>query len=467
MEGRVTRGCRLSGLRRWIVLALAVLAARAGGGSLAAELDEVFGRIPDRIVAASTNSDFAFNRLATLCDTFGPRLSGSTNLEAAIDWVLRELRSDGFENARGEEVMVPHWVRGEESAELIEPRAHRMAMLGLGGSVGTPPEGITAEVLVVDGFEDLQRRASEATNRIVLFDLPFTDYGTTVSIRVRGAIEAARLGAKASLIRSVGSYSMQTPHTGMMRYDPAVSRIPHAAITIEDAAMLHRMQKRGQRVVVRLKMDARDLPQAKSRNVVAEIPGREHPEEIVLVSGHIDSWDVGQGAMDDGGGVLIAWESLRVIKKLKLQPRRTLRLVLWTNEENGVAGARAYREAHKAELPNHVLAIESDRGPFTPKGFAFTGGNLAMGYVRQFSRLLAPLNAAYIESGADGTDILSLIPDGVPCMDLLVEPSKYFWFHHTHADTVDKLNSADLNLGIAAVAVMAYAVADYPVRLPR
>ncbi len=420
-----------------------------------------------RIFTAATNSNFAFQRLAELCDTFGPRFSGSTNLEAAIDWVLSEMKKDGLENVRGEEVKVPHWVRGKESLELLTPRRHVMPMLGLGGSIGTPKEGITGEVLVVSGFEDLRQRAGEAKGKIILFNQPFTEYGETVSIRTRGAIEAAKAGAIASLIRSVGPFSMQTPHTGGMRYSNDVVKIPHAAITLEDAEMLRRMQERGQKLTVRLKMEAQTLPDAISRNVVAELVGREKPEEIVLVSGHIDSWDVGQGAMDDGGGCVAAWEAVRLVKQLGLKPRRTLRVVLWTNEENGIEGAKSYRDRHKAHLDKHVLAIESDHGPFKPFGFAFTGSERAGNYVRQIGSLLERIEAGKIKLGASGADIAQLLPEGVPIMDLLVDQTKYFWYHHTDADTIDKLDPHELNLCVAAMAVMAYIIADMPETLPR
>ena len=281
-----------------------------------------------RLTQAATNSLFGFTRLATMCDTFGPRFTGSKNLESAIDWCLAEMKHDGFQNVRGEEVIVPRWVRGNESVELLSPRRRTLPMLGLGGSVGTPPGGITADVLVVTGFDDLKNRVAEAKGRIVLFNVPFTEYRETVIVRTQGAIHAARAGALASLIRSVGPFSMQTPHTGGMSYGDGVKKIPHAALSLEDANMLSRMAARGEPIRVRLKMEARTLSDGISRNVIAEIPGTKRPEEIVIVSGHIDSWDVGQGAMDDGGGCLAAWEAARLMLKLGLRPRRTVRVVL-------------------------------------------------------------------------------------------------------------------------------------------
>jgi carboxypeptidase Q len=419
------------------------------------------------LVAARDDADFAYRRLGELCDRHGPRITGSHNLEAAIDWVLATMRTDGLSHVQGEPVGVPHWVRGAESLEMTSPRHQTMKVLGIGGGVGTPPGGITAEVLVVGGFEDLKRRADEARGRIVLFNLPFTEYGTTVAIRTRGATEASRAGAVASLIRSVGPFSMQTPHTGMMQSDASVRPIPHAAITVEDAAMLQRMQDRGEKVVLSLRLESQSLPEATSRNVVAELPGREHPEEVVVVSGHIDSWDVGQGAMDDGGGCVAAWEAVRLVKQLGLQPRRTLRVVLWTGEESGIWGAKAYRKAHAAELPRHILAIESDRGVFAPEGFAFTGSGAAMGFIRAAGRFLEPIRAGRITAGNGGMDVMELIQGGVPVMDLVVDRTRYFWYHHSEADTVDKLDPKDLASCIGALAVMAYTIADLPEPLPR
>jgi carboxypeptidase Q len=402
-----------------------------------------------------------------LCDTFGPRFSGTTNLAAAIDWVLAEMKTDGLENVHGEEVTVPHWVRGAESAELLEPRARWLPMLGLGGSVGTPPEGITAQVLVVKSFADLNGRALEASGKIVLFNVPFTTYGETVAIRVHGAEEAARVGAVASLVRSVTPFSIQSPHTGGMTYSNAMRKIPNAAITVEDAEMLQRMQDRGQKIMVRLKMSATQLPDASSSNIVAEIIGREQPEEIVLVSGHMDSWDVGQGAMDDGGGAMSAWEAVRLMHMLGLRPRRTVRVVLWTNEENGTAGAHAYERRHKGELGRHVVAMESDRGTFKPEGFSFVGSDAARKIVKSLAKPLRGLGASTILDKGSDADVGILARDNVPTLALLDDETKYFWYHHTDGDTMDKLDPHELGACAAAMAVMAWQVADAPEPLPR
>jgi len=420
-----------------------------------------------RLISAATADSAAWERLARLTDTFGHRLSGSRSLEQAIDWVLAEMRRDGLDNPRTQPVMVPHWVRGVESAELVSPRRVALPMLGLGGSIGTPARGITAEVLVVSSFEELTARAGEAKGKIVLFDPEWRNYGETGRYRRAGAIAAAKAGAIALLIRSVGPYGIRTPHTGSMGYDSTVTRIPAAAITMEDAMMLHRMQDRGERVVVTLRMQAKTLPDALSRNVMAEVTGSERPEEVVVLGGHIDSWDVGTGAMDDAGGVVAAWEAVRLIQRLGLKPRRTIRVVGWTNEENGLRGAAAYRDSLGDLVGNHVLAIESDGGVFQPLGFGMTGSDSAVGIVRRVAALLAPIGSDSIATPGGGADIGPLMERGVPGLGLMVEGERYFWYHHTPGDMVDKLDPAEVARCVATLAVMAYVMADLPERLPQ
>ena len=456
---------RAAVLRRLLVWGAVAFAV--GGSPLAAQIILNYQAAAQRIIQTAQADSFAYQRLAELVDGFGHRLSGSRNLEDAIDWVLSQMLADGMENVRGEPVMVTHWVRGKESLQLLSPREQPLAMLGLGGSVRTPRRGITAPVLVVGSFDELAARAGEAVGRIVLFNVPFTTYGETVRYRWDGASEAAKGGAVASLVRSVTPQSLHTPHTGGMGYQDGVPRIPHAAITIEDAELFQRWQDRGQEVVVRLNMAARTLPETASRNVVAELVGRELPEEVVVLGGHIDSWDVGQGAMDDAGGCVAAWEAVRLLQRLDLRPRRTVRVVLWTNEENGLGGGRGYRDAHADELDDHILAMESDAGVFKPEGFGFTGSPQALAIIREIAALLEPIGAQNVTEGGGGADISPLMKEGVPGMGLDVDRSRYFWYHHTHADTIDKLDPRELNLCVAALAVMAYVVADLPERLPR
>jgi carboxypeptidase Q len=423
--------------------------------------------VATRIIARATRDSAAWKRLAVMTETFGNRLSGSESLENALDWVLAEMKKDGLDNVHGEPAMVPHWVRGAESAELMEPRHQNLPMLGLGGSIATPPGGITGEIMVVNSFDDLHARAAAAKGRIVLFNVPFTNYGQTVAYRTNGAVEAARAGAIASLIRSVTPYSQRTPHTGAMRYDSSVTRIPHAAITVEDADMIQRMSERGQKVVVKLVMSARTLPDAPSKNVMGELRGSQQPDEVVVLSGHMDSWDVGRGAMDDGGGVVVSLEALRVLKDLGLRPRRTIRVVGWTNEENGARGGNAYRDAHATQADRHVLLVESDGGVFKPEGFGFSGSDSAFAIVSQIGTLLEGIGAAKITKGGGGTDIEPMMERGVPGAGLAVDGSRYFWYHHSEADTIDKLDPRDMGLCVAAMAILAYVVADLPERLPR
>lgn len=422
-----------------------------------------------KIMNAAMNDDEAFKKLTYFVDKFGHRFSGTESLENSIDWILDKMKKQPFDRVTSQKVMVPQWVRGEESATLLAPYRKDLPMLGLGGSIGTPEGGIEAEVLVVKGFEDLEQKAEQAEGKIVVYNTPFTSYGETVRYRYRGAIEAAKVGAVASLIRSVAPYSMQTPHTGDSAYEEGVKKISQAAITLEHAALLHRLQKQGAQIKIKLEMDAETLPDVPSRNIIAEIKGSEYPEEIVVLGGHIDSWDVGQGAMDDAGGCFAAWEAVMLMKELGLKPKRTVRVVMWTNEENGLRGATAYRDMvqENGTLENHVLAIESDAGVFEPKGFGFGGSDQAYKTVKAIGELLTPIGADMVSRGGGGADIGPLMREGVPGMGLIVDSSRYFWYHHTAADTIDKLDEQEYQKCIAAMAVMAYVAADMPERLPR
>ncbi len=447
--------------------ALGLLVSGAASPMAAQDIAAKYRDAASRIAAAATRDSAAWNRLAELTERFGNRFSGSERLNRALDWMQAEMAKDGLDNVRGEPAMVPHWVRGAESAELVQPREQALPMLGLGGSIATPPGGITAEVLVVTSFDDLKAKASRARGKIVLFDVPFTNYGATVQYRSNGAVEAARAGAVASIIRSVTPYSQRTPHTGGMRYDSTVTKIPHAAITVEDAEMLHRMQDRGEKIVVKLTMSAQTLPDVQSKNVIAELKGTEFPDEVVIMGGHTDSWDVGRGAMDDGGGVVVAWEAIRLLKELGLRPRRTIRVVGWVNEENGLRGGLAYRDRYKDAADKHVAAIESDGGVFKPEGFGFTGSDAAMAIVKQIGLLLDPIGSGSITKGGGGADIGPMMQLGVPGLGLNVDGTKYFWYHHTDADTIDKLDPHDVALCVATMAIMSYVLADLPEKLPR
>jgi carboxypeptidase Q len=447
--------------------AVAGMTATVGAQQPATPIANSYRDAANRIIAAATADSAAWNRLAELTDRFGHRLSGSESLERAIDWIIAEMKKDQLDNVRGEKVMVPKWVRGEEWAKLVSPRAVPLHMIGLGRSIGTRAAGITAEVLVVNSFEDLTAKSAQAKGKIVLFDVPFTSYGQTVRYRSRAAIEAAKVGAVAALVRSVSSFSMQNPHTGAMGYDSAVTKIPAAALSVEDAAMLHRMANRGEKVVVSLKMSAKTLPDAPSRNVVAELRGTTKADEVVLMGGHIDSWDVGVGAMDDGGGVVAAWEAVKLLKRLGLRAKRTIRVVAWTNEENGSRGGEGYRDAHRAELDKHVMALESDNGVFKPQGLGVTAGEGGLAMVKDIASLLAPIGADSATAGGGGADTAPIAALGVPTMSPNVDGTRYFWYHHSAADTMDKLDPRELAECVALMAVTAYVIADMPGTLPR
>jgi carboxypeptidase Q len=422
----------------------------------------------DRLIDAAMRDSAAWNRIAELTDSFGHRIAGSVALEQAIDWTLERMRADGLENVRGERAMVRHWVRGAESAELITPRRKPLAMLGLGGSVGTPAGGITAPVVVVTSYDDLTRRGDAVKGKIVLFDVPFTEYEATRKYRTGGASAAAKQGAVAMLLRSVASFSINSPHTGNMRYDSTVAaRIPAAAIAVEDAMLLHRMQDRGQPVSVKLVMSAQNLPDAPSRNVVAELRGREKPDEVVVIGGHIDSWDVGQGAMDDAGGVVVAWEAVRLMKALGLRPRRTVRVVGWTDEEQSTGGGKAYQATHAADVDKHVFALESDNGVFRPYGIAAVGSDSVLAMLRRIAPLLSRIGADSVSRGESEADVEPLSDVGVPVAGLHVDGTRYFWYHHTNADTPDKLDPRDVARCVAVMAVYAYVVAEMEGVLPR
>jgi carboxypeptidase Q len=422
----------------------------------------------ERLMAAAQADQFAWNRLAELTDTYGARFSGTENLARAIVWATETMKKDGLENVRTERVMVPRWVRGTESLELLNPPQHTLPMLGLGGSVGTPADGIEAEVLVVRSFDELNQRGAEAKGKIVLFNAAYTSYGQTNAYRTGGASAAARHGAIASLVRSIGPTGLRTPHTGNMSYAEGVTRIPAAAITAEDAERLQRLADRGVPIRVRLKMEARFEADVESFNVIGEIRGSELPEEIVLVGGHFDSWDVGTGASDDGVGCIVTWEAARLMKQLGIRPRRTVRVVLFTNEENGLRGGNAYRDAHLAEAGQHVLAIESDSGVFAPARLGFTGSEAATKMMGEIGTLLAPLGLENIGGGGGGADIGPIATAGkVPMLAYQGDAMRYFTIHHTPADTVDRIAPEEVSKAAAALAVVTYVVADARERLPK
>jgi carboxypeptidase Q len=446
---------------------VAALAVRADGQPVPGWIN-TYRDTATRLIKAATADDFAWQRLAELTDTFGNRLSGSDNLGRAIVWAAETMKKDGLENVRAEKVMVPKWSRGKESAEIVDPPRHPLSILGLGGSVATPPGGLEAEVLVVDSFNELRMRGSDAKGRIVLFNQAFTNYADTVSYRTGSARAAAQAGAVGVLVRSIGPVGLRTPHTGSVQYQSDLPQIPAAAIAGEDANRIARLAARGRKVRIHLSLDGRSDGDAESANVVGEIRGRERPEEIVVLGGHLDSWDVGAGASDDGVGCVITWEALRLMKKLGIQPRRTVRLVLWTNEENGTRGAAAYAERYASTAMNHVFALEADSGVFEPARFGFSGSLAARNMIREITSLLAPLNLAETISGGGGADIDPIAQAGrAPTMAYMGDPTRYFTIHHTPADTVERIAPEEVSKGAAAIAVVIYVIAEMPDRLPR
>ncbi|MBL8623845.1 MAG: M20/M25/M40 family metallo-hydrolase [Myxococcales bacterium] len=420
----------------------------------------------DQIIAHARADRGAFTKLAFLTDHIGHRLAGSPQLDQAIAWAKDALAADGHA-VTTEPVMVPHWQRGAERAQLVAPIARELVMLGLGGSVGTPPGGITAPVVVVHGWDELAARAADVKGAIVLYDVAMpawteahgSGYGDVVPFRVAGAIAAAKLGAVAVLMRSVTAHSLRSPHTGAMRYVDGVPRIPAAAITVEDAALIARLAAAGP-VRVALTMGARSLPEAPSANVIAELRGRERPDEIVVIGAHLDSWDVGQGAHDDGAGVVHVMQALTTLRALGLTPRRTIRVVLFTNEENGLRGGKGYAAAHGGD--HHVALLETDNGGFAPRGFRIqTHGDVALrARLDEAAQLLAPLGATTLEEDDADADVSPLVEAGALGLGLAVDGRTYFDVHHTAADTLDKVDPQVLADGVAAIAVMAYVLAD-------
>jgi carboxypeptidase Q len=422
----------------------------------------------ERLMKEAQTDHFAWNRLAELTDTYGNRLAGSPNLARAIAWAVESMKKDGLENVRAEKVMVPRWLRGAESAEIVDPPRHPIAMLGLGGSVATPPAGIEADVIVVKSYDELNRRSAEIKGKIVLYNAVYTNYGQTNQYRTGGASAAARHGAVASLVRAIGPTGLRTPHTGGMTYAAGVPRIPAAAVAAEDAERLQRLADRGLRVRVRLRMEARFEADVESANVIGEIRGSEFPDEVVLVGGHFDSWDVGAGASDDGVGCVVTWDAARLMLKLGIRPRRTVRVVLFTNEENGLRGGTGYRDAYLKQAEQHVLAIESDSGVFAPSRLGFTGSAEAQRVMREIATLLEPLGLQHLGPGGGGADIGPIAQAGkVPMLAYQGDSARYFTIHHTPADTIDRIAPEEVSKAAAALAVVTYVVADSQERLPR
>ena len=430
----------------------------------AQQVNPLVDEIHDTLMKRALSSDEGMKQLISLCDDIGHRLSGSAQLEDAIQWGASEAKKIGLENITLQEVMVPNWKRGNESLELTFPKKQSLPMLGLGMSIGTYGT-LEGEVLVFSSFEELAK-SDEVTNKIVLFNAPFTTYGKTVRYRSQGADKAAEKGAKAVLVRSISPTSLQSPHTGGLRYRTD-KKIPAAAITLEDADRLSRWFHRGIRPRVKLYMEATQFADAKSHNVIADIKGSIYPEQVVVIGAHIDSWDVGQGAQDDGAGVVIVLQAARLIKSLKQRPKRTIRVVLYTNEENGLRGATKYADS-VPDPQSHFAAIEADIGSGVPTHFSYqlpkSLNNIdfqpLQNALQPTVNSLKNLGMGDLQEGYAGADIGRLVRKGVIGFGLKMNTDGYWPIHHTHADTVDKINPEDLRKNIAAMSIMAWSLAN-------
>ena len=424
----------------------------------------------ERLMAAAINSSQGYETLAHLTDDIGPRLSGSANAARAVRWTTKRFRAWGID-ARQEKVMVPHWVRGAESARLVSHHNQPLVLTTLGGSVATPPDGITAEVVEADSFEELATLGRDRmAGRIVFLnhamdmDLvraghSFDAYRKAQEFRTKGADQASPYGALAVVIRSVASDSLRTPHTGAVKYEGKVKKIPTAALTAEDAMLIHRLIASGERVRMHLLLRPRTLDDVESANVVAEIRGVERPDEIVLIGAHLDSWDLGTGAIDDGSGVAMVMETMRLVHDLGLRPKRTIRAVLFMNEENGGRGGKQYFADHKRE--KHIAAIETDAGSAAPRGFLTTLKGDALSAFESRMQVLDRIGAARFDSAEHtGADTSSLIDAGVPGFGLVPEQRHYFDYHHSPADTLDKVDPRELAQNTAALAALTWTLAE-------
>jgi len=424
--------------------------------------------VAHKLVGGALADGVAYARLEELTDTIGPRLSGSPGAEAAVHWALQKFQQDGLA-ARLELVRVPHWVRGEEHGEILPApgiAGHPLALTALGNSVGGE---VTGEVIEARSLREIAALGEKARGKVIFLNHTMGSkggYGDWVDLRTRGPAEAGKLGAAGVLLRSLATASFRSPHTGVTIYDESAPKIPAAAVSTEDAAQIHRLLSRGP-VRVKFTLGCRMLPDADSANVVGELRGREKPDEIVLLGAHLDSWDLADGANDDGAGVVTMMEVGRLLAQLEPAPRRTVRIVLYMNEENGSAGGKGYAAAHAAELAKHVAAMEADSGAARPLGVAVHAGGDGAALLRPWLAPLASLGIDATDGDAGGADIGPLGMAGVPFAGVPVEGAHYFDIHHSAADTFDKIDPEALAKEVAAYAMTAYALAEMPGTLPR
>lgn len=467
-----------------MIFSLPVAARQQANGSASLYSAQLMTELK-RLQQAALASEYAYKQVAHLSNNIGPRLTGSLQAEHAVKYVADEMRRLGLD-VRLEKVTVPHWVRGVETGELVQftgqapNTTQKIVLTALGGSVATQAQGVTTDVVVVETFDQLHALGREqVAGKIVLFNARFDKqmavqgasfdaYVQAVAYRGAGASEAARLGATAAIVRSVGSADFRLPHTGALRYSDDAPKIPAAAVTAEDADLIAYLATQGS-VRLHLTLTPQTLPDTTSYNVVADIKGTEHPEQVIIVSGHLDSWDLGTGAIDDGAGVALAMQTANLIKQLNLRPRRTIRVIAWMNEENGLRGGITYAQDHKAELANHIAAIESDSGAGHPIGFSAHAGNKAVEMLTPLSPVLQTSGAGIVRQtqNPEGADVSPLDAAGVPTFAPIQDVRTYFHYHHTAADTLDKIVPRELAENAAVMAVLAYAIANLPEPLPR
>lgn len=417
-------------------------------------------RIIDLVLRGSERNS-TYDELALFCDTFGPRMSGSKSLEDAIEFMAKKMRESKLK-VKLESASIPRWEVGDQHAELTSPVKHKMSILALGYSVGTNGS-IEAEVVVVHSFDELEKLAKEGKieGKVVVYNYTFSTYGQSVQFRSAGARRAAKYGAIAALVRSVTPFSIYSPHTGA----GSIS-IPTAAITTEDADLIERWSKRGKRITIRLSIDAKNYENVESFNVVGDITGRERPDEFVLVSGHLDSWYNTDGAMDDGGGMMISYKALDILNKLNLRAKRTIRAVLWTSEEFGLIGAQKYFNDHKQELDKFKVVMESDLGTFKPLGLSHVNMKpLGQCVVSEALKLLDQIGTTRLDSNFEGSDIELFTDSGVPGLSLMNDNSQYFYYHHTSGDSISLEDPNNLDMATVLWAAMSYILADLSVDL--
>ena len=452
-------------IRRFLasILVFGCLPLPAAESNLAPEVKQTAVLLREKAFTGTRASEWA----RSLADEVGPRPAGSDGDRAAVAWAVAKMKSIGLSNVRAERVRVTVWTRGVETGEVLSPHRQKLFLTALGGSVPTPPAGIEGEVFEVASLEDLEARGAGARGKIVFFDKKMerradgAGYGKAVDVRGKGASAAAKLGAIAVVIRSIGTDHDRLPHTGSMTYEADAPKIPAAALSMPDAELLERMIRGGDRVRIRVTLGCHDSPEAESANVVGEIPGTTRPKEIVLLGAHLDSWDLGTGANDDGAGCGIVLEAARLIGELARRPARTIRVVLYANEEHGIDGGKAYREAHKAELPLHAAAFESDNGSGRPFALQWLAGASAEPALREIAEILEPLGVhSLLEGGSGGADISPLRADGVPQFAMRQDASLYFDWHHTANDTSDKIDRAGMDVNAAAAAAFAWVAAS-------